>query len=461
MPHSPLNLSHLLRLDQQLRRDQSQSLRSLQERDRAIGASRTERSIQGRLLAWLNAVANGQHRSSIESALPLALMLAGLLAGIMAMSSLLLVDQQRPVNILVFLAIFVGLQWLLLLLTLIASLLLSLRDSSSLFGGSLNIIHWLAQRSYRRLAQELRPDQFQPLLRWLMLSLGQMFAVCFNVGALLALFMILLVMDRSFGWSSTLDISTAGLHQLLHVLSAPWSWFWPAAGVNMDLVESTRYQSLQVQFATEQVRAMRAWWPFLCACLLIYGLLPRLLLWVTFHCIYRWRLRLTFINYPGARLVLGRMDSPLVHTQASGHEQAETMADSRTLRRSLPEGKQVVVDWSGALAAQADDQRGRFPQAEPIAAGIHLNEDAALLERINRQGEDVLVLVKSWEPPLGELGDFLRGISPKLNCYLYLLSLPGQGIKAEALADWQHFARQGHHPRLVIVATDEQAGVKS
>lgn len=465
MPERSLSLSHLLRLDQQLRQDQNQSLRALHERDRAIGAALSERSPTARLLAWLNSVTGKHHRPQAESALPFILAAAGLLAGIMAMGGLLLVDQQRPVNILVFLAVFVGLQCLFLLITLGASLLFSIGGGPRLPGEHLNVIHWLVRRSYQRVSEELRPEQFSPLVRWLMLSLGQLFGVFFNLGALVALFLILLVMDRSFGWSSTLDISTSGLHQLLQILAAPWSWFWPAGDVSMDLVESTRYQSLQLQFASEQVRAMRAWWPFLCACLITYGLLPRLLLWGVCHWIYRRRLRLTFINYPGARLVLSRMDSPLVHTQSSGHEQAETMSDSATLRRNLPSDTLLVVDWSGALAAQPaaqpEGKRGPFEQAEVVRAGIHLGDDAALVQRINAQNEDVAILVKSWEPPLIELGDFIRSISPKLNCYLYLLPLAGQSIKPEALTDWQHFARQGYHPRIFVVAADDQAPVEA
>lgn len=459
MPKSSLGLSHLLYLDQQLRQDQNQSLRQLQERDRTIGAALKERAPQARLLAWLDAVTGRPlHRPKVESMLPLLLAILGLLTGVTAMSSLVLVDQQRPVNVLLFLAVFVGLQWLLLLLTLGAGLLLSLRGDTSSIHSHLNVIHWLVQRSYRRLNEKLRPDQFSPLIRWLMLSLGQLFGVCFNLGALLALLLTLLLMDRSFGWSSTLDISGSGLHQLLQALAAPWSWFWPAAGVDLTLVDSTRYQSLQRQFDADQVQAMRAWWPFLCASIAFYGLLPRLLLWVVLHCIYRRRLRLTFINYPGARLVLGRMDSPLVHTQASGHEQAAPQDDSSVLRRALPDGEHSLVDWSGALASLPADERRQWEHAgsELQSAGIHLKSDAALLQHINQKRDDVLIFVKSWEPPLSELGDFLHGISPTLNCYLYLLPLSGQGIKPEALTDWQHFARQGHHPRLLVIATDDE-----
>lgn len=463
MPKCPLALSHLLRLDRQLRRDQNESMRHLQERDRAIGAGLEGRSAQSKLLSWLEAVAEEKPHSAraVESILPPALAALGCLFGISAMGGLLLVDQQRPVNVLVFLGLFVGLQLLLLLLTLAASLLPSLRGEMSNNSGHFNIIHWLVRRGYGRLRDELRPDQFAPLLRWRMLSLGQLFGLCFNAGALLALLSILLVMDRSFGWSSTLNLSSRSLYQLLNGLSAPWSWIWPAAGVDMSLVESTRYQSLQQHFSSGQVQAMRMWWPFLCAAIISYGLLPRLLLWIVFQWVYKRQLRLAFINYPGARLVLGRMDSPLVHTQASGHEQAEAPADTSMLRRSLPQGELTLVNWAGALSADSDVQQWRQEDHELHSAGIHLEEDAALLDQINQYGHDVMIVVKSWEPPLSELGDFLRGISPKLNCYLYLQPLAGQNIKADALTDWQHFTRQGHHPRLLLIVADAPAGAGS
>lgn len=455
MPKRSLALSHLLRLDRQLRRDQNESLRRLQERDRAIGAALKGRPTQSKLLGWLDAVAERkQTGSAAESLMPPALAVLGFVFGISAMGGLLLVDQQRPVNVLVFLGLFVGLQLLLLLLTLAASLLLSLRGEGNGSNSHVNIIHWLVRRSYQRLSDELRPDQFAPLLRWRMLGLGQLFGLCFNAGALLAMLSILLVMDRSFGWSSTLNISAQGLHQLLSGLSTPWAWLWPSASVDMNLVDSTRYQSLQQHFTSEQVEAMRMWWPFLCAAIITYGLLPRLLLWIVFQWIYKRQLQLTFTNYPGARLVLARMDSPLVHTQATGHERAEVTAGSSVLRHSLPQGTLTVVDWSGALHSEDDAQHWRQKDYELHSAGLHLEEDAALLDQINQQGRDVMIIVKSWEPPLSELGDFLRGISPKVNCYLYLQPLAGQDIKPEALTDWQHFARQGHHPRLLLVAGD-------
>lgn len=461
MPRRSLGLSHLLRLDRQLHQDESESLRALQERDRAIGTSLKERSPQHRLLAWLEAVSGSPlRRPAVEAALPVLVSALGFLLGILTMGGLLLVEQQRPVNVLVFLALFVGLQLLLLVLTLGASLFLAVRGDSAFTEAHFNIIHWLVRRSYQRLSKELRPDQFAPLLRWLMLSLGQLFGVCFNAGALIALLTILLLVDRSFGWSSTLDISAGGLHQLLNAMAAPWSWFWPAAGVDMTLVENTRYQSLQQHFDAEQVQAMRRWWPFLCAAILFYGLLPRVLLWITFQCIYRRRLRLAFVNYPGAGLVLNRMNSPLVHTQSSGHEKAEATSGAQELRRAVPEGNLIQVDWSHALAGRSQLQD---KHREVHSAGINLQEDEALLHHINQQKQDVLVFVKSWEPPLSELGDFLRGISPKLNCYLYLLPLAGEGVKAEALSDWQHFARQGHHPRLLLIVADEKhsAGAES
>lgn len=464
---SSIALKDLVRLDRQIQRDQSAPLRQLQERDRAIGARLPAKSPRRRLRAWLDALGQQdeiQRLRGVEVSIGFWLALLGLLAGVLAMSGLLLVDQRQPVNVLLFLTLFVGLQWLLLLMTFLVALGLAFNSDLHLPLESLNPARWFFRRTFKRYAGDIRLEQFTPAVRLLLLTWGQLFGVFFNLSALATLLVILLVVDRSFGWSSTLDISAEALHQGLQALAQPWARWLPEATVDLQLVEATRYQSLQTTFGTEQVVAMRAWWPFLVACIGAYALFPRFLLWLLFYFLYRRNLNQSFVDYPGARLVLDRMSSPLVHTQAASHESALDKGGDVLARRALPPNRErIFVNWSGALKKDA-------PRLEPFQsgelglsredvrdAGLDLVEDQGLLDEINRERKDVVILVKSWEPPLSELGDFLGGISPKLDCYLLLLPLPDRGVKAEEFADWQQFARQGHHPRLTVVsASDEE-----
>lgn len=461
MLKTPIALKDLARLDRQLRRDQDVPLRQLQERDRAVGAQLPRSSPAKKLRSWLDATApqnEFKRLRGVEFSIGFWLAIFGLIIGLLAMSGLLLVDQRQPVNVLLFLTVFVGAQWFLLLLTLLVTLALAMHGQLYLPLESLNPARWLFRRTFNRLAGDVRHEQFTSVIRLVLLTWGQIFGVFFNLGALTSLLLILLVVDRSFGWSSTIDISADGLHSVLDWMAKPWAWWLPEATVGRELVTATRYQSLQTEFGTAQVAAMREWWPFLFACIAFYGLLPRLILWMLFYALYRRQLVQTFVNYPGARMAIQRMNSPLVHTQAHDHEAAADAGDDIVSRRALPaDRKRILVDWSGALNPDTrkllEELGMANEQIEP--AGLDLTEDERLLERINQVRHDVVVLVKSWEPPLSELGDFLRGISPKLDCYLLVLPLRGRPVKAEEFADWQQFARQKHHPRLIVVSAGE------
>lgn len=461
MLKTSLTIKDLARLDRQIRRDQDAPLRQLQERDRRIGAQVQHVSSRGKLRAWLDATAPKdelQQLGGVEVSVGFWLGLIGLVLGFTAMSGLLMVDQQRPVNVLLLLSIFVGAQWLLLLATLLMGLMLAIHHQPHLPFEGLNPARWLFRRAFNQLGEQVRHEQFTPVLRLALLTWGQMFGVFFNLGALASLLVILLIVDRSFGWSSTLNISNDGLHTVLHWLALPWAEWLPQATVDAELVAATRYQSLQTEFGSAQVVAMRQWWPFLFVCIAFYGLLPRFLLCLLFYLVYRRTLIQTFVNYPAARMTLERMTSPLVDTRGHDHETALDSSSDTVVRRALPaKRKRMLIAWSGALRTDSRPMVNALGMGEEDAtpAGIDLRDDQELLKTINQARSDVLILVKSWEPPLGELGDFLRGISPKLDCYLVLLPLPGRGIKPEELADWQQFARQKHHPRMVLVAASE------
>jgi len=453
------DLDDLARLDRQLDADSERPLRQLAARDREIGRGLDRGSSQTRLLAWLDRVDSGAGRrprlEAIAASITLWLGVAGLLSGISVMSGLLLVGRQQPVNVLLFLALFIGTQLLLLLLTLAVGIGVTRGSALHLPFENLNPVRLLWQKALARLSGALGQRHFAVIGRLALLRWGQLFGVWFNLGAAAAFMTILLVTDRSFGWSSTLDISDGAVWRLTQLLSAPWSAWLPAAATSPDLVAATRFHALQVVFDAGQSASMRGWWPFLFMSMVCYGLLPRFVLWSVFRWQYRRRLRLAFTRFPGVSLVLGRIDSPSVATQGEAggnHPQTAGYADIGL----LPADRRfsVLLDWAGAFAGSSADT-GRFAMeaGNTLKAGLDLEADRQLLQRLNRERPaSILIAVKSWEPPLSDLGDFIRGLDTGGDCFLLLLPLRGGGISVAERQDWQHFAARFPHRHLTVLA---------
>jgi len=49
--------------------------------------------------------------------------------------------------------------------------------------------------------------------------------------------------------------------------------------------------------------------------------------------------------------------------------------------------------------------------------------------------------VKSWEPPMADLADFLDNFASVPRCTLFLIPLPHKSVSTTRLGDWQLFAR--------------------
>lgn len=341
-----------------------------------------------------------------------------------------------------FLLLFIGVQLLLLCLTAIAVIGLG----SGYFHlplELLNPIRLLFLRSSRTLTGSMRWENFQDLIRLALLRGGQWFGIAFNVSAAVTFLLILAATDRSFGWSSTFAISDQALARFVQTMSAPWHWLFAEAQVEYVVIEQSRFHALQTQFNAEQISQMRQWWPFLFASIVFYGLLPRAILWLVFQLLYRRQLAHSFVNFPGASLVLDRLKSPYIQTQVNA-EFTPPINEPTHLQKTRPSGSMAILNWAGA--ARDKNKIAQVLNCEVSAiqdAGIDLSKDQFLVQEIQHgDAKAVVIAVKSWEPPLAELRDFIEQLPPTKDCHLLLISLDKKAVTQGELQDWQHFARQ-------------------
>jgi hypothetical protein len=92
-----------------------------------------------------------------------------------------------------------------------------------------------------------------------------------------------------------------------------------------------------------------------------------------------------------------------------------------------------------------------------------LDADDAVLEQARATGGPVIILARGWEPPTGELADFIAHARQRMDKVpIQLLPLaPGRAPTlpaAPALAPWQRFIKQLRQPGVAIVDIPVKGG---
>ncbi len=443
MPRTTLTSFDLVRLAEQIDRDKLVEWRDLQQRDYAIGRARPQGSPVTQLLHWLeqteaNADADLPAPWLSEGALGLLVGCALSLAGILTMTGFLFAHTSGLVNVLWFITLFVLLQILLCLVSTVTLLLAALGRSEA--GFTLNPARLVFSRAIRRRRYW---REFRSIFSLIFLRYGQAMGIGFMAGAILAFLLVLAVNDFSFVWSSTFNLSNAAVERFTAIASAPWSSWLPAATVDAQVIADSRYHPAAARFSAGQVESMHSWWPFLFACMAFYALLPRVLLWLASRLLYRARLRRAFVGYPGADLVLRRMNRPAVTTQAEPSEEACPVAVSREV---APRPDVLLISWTGAIGVGeiGDYQElAGIPAESFSSAGLSLDGDAGVVAEAEQPTvSHAVVVAQAWEPPLSELADFLEQLRPHVSCELFIRPLADARVEASNLEDWQRFANQ-------------------
>lgn len=281
------------------------------------------------------------------------LALAGLLIGIGAAKAILSYDGHEPVNVFHFVAVFFGLQILLVFLMLTAM------GCRRLFGTwhvpgflprlvrSLSRTRWLRRfaslpasddgSSRDRAFESLRTRRalYGDVERWHLFTLAQRFGIWFNVGALVTCLALVWFTDLAFSWSTTLDLSPADVHQGFTYLSAPWRTLVPEAAPSEEVVLASRWvRHGGGHFETglslaEALPLARRWWRFLVSGLVVWGLIPRLLLWILGTWRGRRAMGAVMLDHVGFQRLFDRLAPPIVAREIPESKRAATLSTDR------------------------------------------------------------------------------------------------------------------------------------
>lgn len=262
------------------------------------------------------------------------------------------------------------------------------------------------------------------LFPWHLFILTQAFAVCFNIGIITATLLRVLGSDLAFGWQSTVQLSSHAVYGVVRFVSLPWSFAVnePLAHPSLAQIEGTRMilKDGITRLATED---LVSWWPFLCFCVVVYGLVPRLVLLASAIVMEKKALgRIRFENM-ACDMLLVRLTHPRVETKG------ETQVSKSSIGAQGKSNHQGTVDGDVTheaflalvpqdIAEACTDAELNYQLKHMFGAGfiekVHVavdsSADRTTLEPFFISGtfQRVVCLMEAWQPPIRETVEFIR-----------------------------------------------------
>lgn len=488
-----MKLSELIDLENQLLKDQELEPGLLRKRDRRIGLSLQKMAVDRKklFLAWLENIncnsqnSIGQHIERGHMWVRILLLVTGFLSGLSLGSALLSYDGTNPVNIVHFLAVFIGLQSFFLLavaINIAPRLLTSFLPGTGEFQKLLRALTYFLGRRIEKALDHIPEEKRSALQqdwgrisrrhriythveRWLLLSTTQRFGVAFNLGALGACLYLIIFTDIAFAWNTTLEIKAASFHHIIGFVARPWAWFFPEGVPSLQLVEATRYFRIDGDYVNPLLpgrfvnpEIVGGWWPFLILSLVFYGLLPRLFFSGFANLKYRLALKKTALETADYDALYDRLMSPIVETRALSSETGglqKEKADSIIETEPIRKGECSLLQW-GEIEFDLHRTRrvlesrfGLVPKEVYAAGGMDALQDKKVIVEIGAEPDQavpLVIIVESWEVPskaiIWFLAELRKEIQEKRAILIALLNID-EDMKPvpPATMDWQNWRR--------------------
>lgn len=334
------------------------------------------------------------------------ILLAGFVLGLLLSFAVLSGDELGRVNLLYLLLIFLFIP--------LASAIVSI--VSLIRGRGINLARLLSatpiwsksQQTYLHKIRQMHLDK-----HWFFLQ-SQAAALAYSVAGVVTFILLLLATDINFVWRSTL-LDAEDLYPLLKVVASIWP-FWDSAQPTLELLQMT--QDSRLTHSYSDIDQFGHWWAFILATQIVYSFFLRGAL------LFAGKVWLTAKLKKDVELQLSQKLDQHSHPVSTSHA-------LEPITHQLPENY-ALSNWAGFSSELID--------ALKLTPTQTVSVDPLIMSEESTVSDQQLVLVKSWEPPMGELQDYLhqgRGL-------LFPIDLKSQTVKAPEqrhLEEWQRFVR--------------------
>ncbi len=441
-----MKLTELIDIECQIQKDGEIDPVQLRKRDRKIGLEiKTLNQSKSQIfLAWLKRVRTTDLYSPgllFETGFRwfgYFLVFFGLLMGGTTAATVLSYNGSSPVNLVHFLAVFVGFQLLTILFfltNLLPAFIKKIIPGNGNFYNFIRELNYFFSRLFGKIFSHLPKTKFTKLFsdlqqlkirqklystveKWLVFSLTQRFSLAFNFGALLTCLYLITFSDLAFAWNTTLQISSVAFHKIISLVAFPWSTFFPDGLPSIELVEATRYFRLNGQYTVSpsnpdlsQAAVVGGWWKFLVLALTFYGLLPRIILFSYTKIKFKLVLTKLPLNSADFESLYDRLTRPLLETGAIKLEKTITGDSSSNDFQSnlkMTSKNCTAIKWGDLEIPDAEFTkliRARFNWnvKNKLEAGSldYDSSDVAALNFLEKQkkNDPIFLIAEAWEAP--------------------------------------------------------------
>lgn len=321
-------------------------------------------------------------------------------------------DDQGRVNLLFLLLVFAFLP----VLSLVTSLVLASIKMNGLTAAIINSPFWPKHPSPTPLQFKFGRQR----RLWLFFQ-SQVFSLAFALGSVLVYLAVLLGTDVNFVWRSTL-LEATDLLPGLKLISWPWL-FWQDAQPSLSLLQLSQNSRIVGQASAYSEN----WWQFILAAQLSYNLIPRVFLLF----FARWQYKVT--------AQINNKLKPHETEPTDNTHGLDTSPSLASIAYTLPSRYQLL-DWSDAPTHCQRFITKSFgkPVAQTELSPLRSPESANSVD-----SNSIVVLVKSWNAPLGELKDILITLDGFESKYILPLDWGESAVNIPSpvhLVEWQRFA---------------------
>jgi len=388
----------------------------------------------------------------------------GFLTGMGAALSYLSYSGTRPVNITIYLFVFVFSQIFFQTLSLITLLSSRFNCLSDFFNTPYSLVLLLIKKattigsgkisSENRMSIDasigkikINREKFGKIYFWTIFEIFQMTGLVFSTGVLVATLFKVITSDLAFGWQTTIQTAPEKIFDMVRGFALPWSWMMSPDMAFPSLKNIVGSQILLKDSIVNLTSSdMAAWWPFLCFAVLFYTILPRVLLIFSGMFFERRAIIKTFLNNKSTGKLIRLLTCPqMVFEKNKSVPDSKSETDkSYNLKQNnnyFTSSKTVIVlipedIYSTNLSLKLEEKSkgifGVIPETLEVTGDMH--EDSDIISNITKRFEPessgiILIVYESWLPPIKETIDYIKSIrehaGKSINIIVWLTGKPG------------------------------------